>query len=198
LQAPVTSLYRHVDGKEALLRAMTDATLSEAALPAVSPPGWRAQLELSARLHFGLLRQHPWLARVMYVTRPRPIASAVSYADWVLRALDGHGLSASQRMYLHIALHTFIQGMAVNLEAEADALSETGLSEDAWMAAELQEFEALAASGRYPFFAKTLHEFSDGFDLRMEALFETGLQALLDGFAKVIHCPEQFTRCGGQ
>jgi hypothetical protein len=111
----------------------------------------------------------------------------------VLRALDGHGLSASRRMYLHIALHTFIQGMAVNLEAEADALGETGLSEDAWMATELEEFEALAASGRYPFFAKTLHDFSDGFDLRMETLFETGLQALLDGFAQVIE-PSQRPR----
>jgi DNA-binding transcriptional regulator YhcF (GntR family) len=186
LQAPVTSLYRHVDGKEALLRAMTDAALSEAVLPLVAPPGWRAQLELSARLHFGLVRQHPWLGRVMYVTRPRPLPSAISYADWVLRALDGHGLSASRRMYMHVALHTFIQGMAVNLEAEAEALSETGLSEDAWMASELAAFEALAASGRYPAFAKTLHEFSDGFELRMEEVFEIGLQALLDGFARII------------
>ena len=89
-------------------------------------------------------------------------------------------------MYLHIALHTFIQGMAVNLEAEADALGETGLSEDAWMSTQLQDFEALAASGRYPYFAKTLHEFEQGFELSMDTLFETGLQALLDDFAKLI------------
>lgn len=100
--------------------------------------------------------------------------------------MDGHGLSASERMYLHIALHTFIQGMAVNLEAEADALGETGLSEDAWMSTQLQDFEALAASGRYPYFAKTLHEFEQGFELSMDTLFETGLQALLDDFAKLI------------
>jgi DNA-binding transcriptional regulator YhcF (GntR family) len=186
LGAPVTSLYRHVDGKEALLRAMTESALSEASLPLRPPPGWRAQLEVSARLHFRVLRAHPWLARVLHVTRPRPVSSAISYANWVLRALDGHGLSASQRMYVHIALHAFIQGMAVNLEAEADALGETGLSEDAWMSTQLQEFKALAMSGHYPFFAKTLGELDRGFDLSMDALFETGLQALLDGFAKVI------------
>jgi len=186
LTSPVTSLYRHVDGKEALLRAMTESVLSEVSLPLTPPSGWRAQLEVSARLHFRVLRRHPWLARVLHVTRPRPLSSAIAHADWVLGALDGHGLSASQRMYLHIALHTFIQGMAVNLEAEADALGETGLTEDAWMSTQLQEFEALAASGRYPFFGKTLSEFEQGFDLSMDLLFETGLQALLDGFANVI------------
>ena len=36
LGAPVTSLYRHVDGKEELLRAMTDSALGEGVLPAAS------------------------------------------------------------------------------------------------------------------------------------------------------------------
>jgi DNA-binding transcriptional regulator YhcF (GntR family) len=39
LGAPVTSLYRHVNGKEELLRAMTDSVMGEAALPPKAPPG---------------------------------------------------------------------------------------------------------------------------------------------------------------
>lgn len=186
LGAPVTSLYRHVDGKEALLRAMTDAALGEASLPAAPPPGWRAQLELAARLHFATLRRHPWLARLLTITRPRPLGNAVAYADWILRALDGHGLTAAERMNLHIVLHAFVQGLAVNLEAEADARSETGVGDDAWMEGELSAFDALAASGRYPAFAGAMAEFDHGFDLDIDALFELGLATLLDGFARFI------------
>lgn len=180
---PVTSLYRHVDGKDALLMAMTDAALSETSWPATPPPGWRAQLEVAARLLFSVLRRHPWLARVMHVSRPRPLGSALVYAEWTLRALEGHGLSASVRMNLHIVLYAFVQGMAVNLEAEADAQSDTGLSEDAWMHTQLDGFRGLAESGAFPAFGRTLYGLDGSYDLDMDALFETGLALLLDGFA---------------
>jgi AcrR family transcriptional regulator len=186
LGAPVTSFYRHVRSKEDLLAAMTDSALGEGSLPARPPPGWRAQLELAARTHWRLLRRHPWMARTMSITRPMPLANAIAYADWVLRALDGLGLDADRRMRIHIIVPAFIQGMAVNLESEADAASETGMSDSDWMDTQLGEFNALAASGRFPSFAAVLQELDDNFELDLDGLFELGLRSMLGGLERII------------
>jgi len=165
---------------------MTDAALGEEKLPSSAPSGWRAQLEVEAQLQWRVLRRHPWLARAMSVTRPRALPNAIAHAEWVLRALDGHGLDAASRMHMHIILHGFIKGITVNLETEAEAVSETGMSDDEWMRIQEADFTAFAASGRYPAFASVLLELSSGFDLDFEALFEQGLRAILDGFARII------------
>jgi DNA-binding transcriptional regulator YhcF (GntR family) len=184
--APVMSLYRHVKGKDELLRAMTDVAMGEAALPARRPSTWRVQLEVAARGTWSVLRRHPWLARTMNITRPMPLPNAIAYADWILHALDGLGLDAAQRMRLHIVLYAFVQGMAVNLEVEADAASETGMNDSDWMDSQLGAFAALAQSGRYPAFAAVLNELDAGFDLEIDVLFELGLKSVLDGFARTI------------
>ncbi|MDX3066377.1 MULTISPECIES: TetR/AcrR family transcriptional regulator C-terminal domain-containing protein [Streptomyces] len=44
----------------------------------------------------------------------------------------------------------------------------------------------LAESGRFPTFAKIVGAFEDGYDLRLDILFELGLTALLDGLAPVV------------
>jgi AcrR family transcriptional regulator len=186
LEVPVMSLYRHVASKDALLRLLTDAALGEVQLPAAPPVGWRAQLEVAARVQWAVLRRHPWLARLLSMTRPVPLPSALAHAEWVLRALDGHGLDAGQRMRMHILLHGFLQGIAANLETEAEAVSQTGMSDDEWMAGQVEQYTALARSGRYPAFAAMLEELRAGFDLDFDALFEVGLQALLDGYAGII------------
>ena len=186
LDASVMSLYRHVKSKEELFRALVDVALGESVLPESPPPGWRAQLELVARREWAAFRQHPWLARVMSISRPEPLASSIAYAEWMLRALDGHGLDAVTRMQMHITLFGFVQGIAVNLETEAEARGDTGMTDDEWMQTRLPDFAALAASGRFPFFAAVLRELDPGFDLSFDDLFELGLRALLDGFAHVI------------
>ncbi|WP_437332120.1 TetR/AcrR family transcriptional regulator C-terminal domain-containing protein [Sorangium sp. So ce394] len=188
LGAPVMSLYRHVASKEELVSLMTDAAFGEAALPATVPLGWRAQLEASARVQWAAFRRHPWLARVINMTRPEPLPNAIAHAEWILRALDGHGLDAAERMKLHIILYGFLQGIATNLEAEVDATSATGMTDDEWMAGRVAQFHALAASGRYPAFARVLDAFAGtgGFSLDFDELFALGLRALLDGFARVI------------
>jgi DNA-binding transcriptional regulator YhcF (GntR family) len=189
LGSPVMSLYRHVKSKDELLALMTDAALGEDPLPATAPPGWRARVEIAARVQWRVLRKHPWLGRVMSLSRPSPLPNAIAHAEWLLAALDGHGLDAAQRMHIHVIVHGFIQGIAVNLETEAEAVGETGMSEDDWMQTQLPAFEALASSGRYPAFAAVLGELDGGFDLDFETLFELGLGALLDGFERVIVRP---------
>ena len=192
--APVMSLYRHVGNKEELLRLMADAAIGEERLPETKPAGWRAQLEVAAQVQWRGLRKHPWLVRLISLTRPNPLPNALAHADWVLRALNGHGLDANARMQLHIILHGFIQGLAVNLETEAEAVSETGMSDEEWMQTQREEFAALAATGRFPAFAAALVELADGFELDLEAIFDLGLSALLEGFARVVEPPRRRKR----
>jgi AcrR family transcriptional regulator len=183
--APVMSLYRHVRSKDDLLRLMTDAALAREPLPATPPKGWRAQLEVAARAEWCVFRQHPWLARVVNLTRPEPLPSAISFADWVFRALEETKLSAGEKMRMHVLLHSYVQGLAVNVEAEANAAGETGMSNEEWMHERGEAFSRMAASGKYPAFARVVGELGD-FEIEFESLFEHGLKAMLDGFDKCL------------
>jgi DNA-binding transcriptional regulator YhcF (GntR family) len=186
LGAPVMSLYRHVDGKDELLRLIADAAVSEEALPKSVPIAWRPRLELAARLEWRTFCRHPWLARLMSVTRPVPSPIMLTYANFVLLALEGTGLDAATRMRFHIVLHGFVQGIAVNLESEVEAASQTGLSDEEWMETRLDDFTALADSGRYPAFARVIRELDGDFDHSLDRIFELGLGVVLDGFARQI------------
>lgn len=183
---PVMSLYRHVKSREELVAYMVDAALGETPLPANPPEGWRAQLELGSRLEWKMMCRHPWLAPVMNVSRPSPTPNALAFVDWVLRALDGTALSGGEKLQVHVVLHGFIQGLAVNVEAEAQAAGESGVSEAEFMRSHEERFTELAASGRYPYFAKMMRDVDEGFDMELDALFELGLRALLDGFAPAV------------
>lgn len=186
LRVSAMSLYRHVPGKDALMIRMTDAVLSEESLPSTPPPGWRPQLEIAARLEWRAFRRHPWLAQVMKITRPQPLPNALSLAEWVLRALDGRDLEAAEMMNIHIALHGYVQGLAGNIEAEAQAASESGMSDDDWMRGQASAFEALAGSGQFPVFASVYQRLREGFELDFDRIFEVGLHSMLDGLAPML------------
>jgi hypothetical protein len=175
------SLYRHVHGKEELIQRMTEAVLCEESLPDIPPKGVRAQLEVAARAEWRVFKRHPWVARVLKMTRPEPMPNAIALAEWVLRALEEAGLDAATRLRLHILIHGFVQGVAVNLESEAVAARETGMSEDDWMRENDSAFRQLAASGRYPAFGRAFASLSAGFDLDLDEVFEMGLRTMLDG-----------------
>ena len=176
------SIYRHVAGKQELVRAMYERALGEYRLPDIVPKSWRAQLEIAARSEWRMLCAHPWLARVVNLTRPQATPAALAFADWVMRALDELGFDGGTKLRLHILMHTFLQGLALNVEEEANARSETGITEEGWMLEEEPKFAALAASGPYPAFARMLAQV-DQFDLDFDRLFETGLGVMLDGIA---------------
>lgn len=186
LDAPVMSLYRHLHSKEELVELMADAALSELPLPVKVPKGWRAQLELGSRLEWQMLRRHPWLVRVLNISRPTATPAAMAFVDWVLRALEPTALDEPSKLRLHVTLHSFVQGLAVNVEAEAQATGETGRTEAEHMSAQEAQFAAVAASGRYPHFARMMQGIGASFEIETDALFELGLAAMLDGFAPAI------------
>jgi len=184
LDVPVMSLYRHVKNKAQVIALMAESLLSSRPLPKTPPAGWRAQLELSTRAEWELMKKHPWLARVMQINRPYASKSGLQFADWVLRALADSKLDAAGKMMVHVLLHSFVQGLAVNLEAEAQARGDTGISDEEHMQVEDPQFTALAAGGELPHFAAVMAGLSQGFDLNVDALFEKGLKVLLDGLAR--------------
>ncbi|MEU5846909.1 TetR/AcrR family transcriptional regulator [Saccharopolyspora shandongensis] len=182
------SLYRHVAGKDQLVMLMADAAFGERGYPAQPPTGWRARLELCARTLWSLYRRHPWLAQLSPITRPLPLPNLAVHAEWALAALDGLNLGAAAMCDLHVLLFSHVQGIAVHLEREQQALGASGVSEDEWMDNQAPTLEAIIGTGRYPTFAGVLTTLSaEGYDLILDDLFDLGLRLLLDGLATRIH-----------
>ena len=175
------SLYQHVASKDDLLLMMIDRAFGAEPLPTEPPASWRVALETTARTQWACYRRHPWLAQAMSLTRPQPVASALAHTEYVLRALDGCGLDTTAAFNVDIMLFGYVRGIAIALESEAQAEAETGMDNDEWMRAHMDPLMSLAATGRFPMFARIAA--LDDFDFDLDALFELGLTCLLDGLA---------------
>ncbi|GAA3072162.1 GntR family transcriptional regulator [Streptomyces roseofulvus] len=180
------STYRYVPSKEELVLHMADAAFGEETYPAEAPEGWRARVELGARAMWRLYRKHPWLAQLGSLSRPLLVPRLLVHGEWILAALDGHGLAPTELFDIHVLIYSHVQGLAVHLEREAHAEAATGQSEGQWMDSRASDLQALAESGRFPTFAKVVGAFEDGYDLDLDALFERGLTALLDGLTPLV------------
>ena len=180
LGAGPMSLYRHVRDKDDLLLRMMDAVLREARLPASAPPGWRPRLEVAARSLWAAFRRHPWLAPALSLTRPQAVAGGLAYTEWVLAALAEAGLATTLAFDVHLTLFTFVRGVAVNLESEAAEVAASGLTSEEWVAAHQHELREITRDGGYPHFTRLV---AQGYDLKLDGLFERGLRYLLDGLA---------------
>ncbi|MFE7190633.1 GntR family transcriptional regulator [Kitasatospora sp. NPDC057541] len=175
------SVYRYVTSKDELVLLAADAAFGEAGYPADPPTGWRPRLELGARTLWTLFRRHPWLAHLSPLTRPLLLPNLLTHAEWALAALDGHGLSPTAALDIHVLLYSHVEGIAVNLERETQARATTGLTDDQWTDTRLAAFATPGAATRFPVFTRLTAELTDGYDLDLDALFELGLATLLDG-----------------
>ncbi|MFV8127019.1 TetR/AcrR family transcriptional regulator C-terminal domain-containing protein [Streptomyces syringium] len=184
------STYRYVPSKEDLVLHMADAAFGEQSYPADAPEDWRTRIELGARTLWSLYRKHPWLAQLGSLTRPLLVPNLMVHGEWMLGALDGHGLDPTTLFDIHVLLYSHVQGLAGHLEMEAHAAASTGQSEDQWMDSRAPALQGLVESGRFPTFAKVVGSFTDGYDLNLDALFEFGLKALLDGLTSLIEGQE--------
>jgi DNA-binding transcriptional regulator YhcF (GntR family) len=184
------SPYRYVPSKDDLILLMADTAFGEESYPANAPEEWRSRIELGARTLWTLYRRHPWLAQIDSLTRPLLVPNLMVHDEWTLRALDGHGLDPTRLFDIHVLLYSHVQGLAMHLEMEAHAEAATGQSGDQWMDSRTPVIRELVESGRFPTFTKVFGSFEDGYDLRLDALFEFGLKALLDGLTPIIEGQE--------
>jgi DNA-binding transcriptional regulator YhcF (GntR family) len=178
------SLYRHVPGKEDLILAMIDTALGEYALPERLPDGWRRRAELIAFLEWTVFRRHPWLGPSMSLTRPQLSPNGLRMTEFMLGAFDGTGLTLNERMYVQIMLFTFVRGVASALEPEAEAIRETGMTNDEWMATQERTMESLIDVHGMTRFRELIGQ--EDFDLDLDALFRFGLTRLLDGVEQLV------------
>jgi DNA-binding transcriptional regulator YhcF (GntR family) len=152
--------------------------LGELSLPARHPAGWRAALELVARLEWAGFQRHPWLGPSMSLTRPQLAPNAMRLSEWVMSVFDGTRLPVADRMYVQILIFTFVRGVASAIEPEVEAIRETGITNEQWVEEQTTTFLALTdANAMTNFRALT----SSDFDFDLDLLFEFGLGRLLDG-----------------
>ena len=185
LGVPTMSLYRQVRGKDGLVLLMIDAAIGEEPFPESQPQGWRAGLEVTARMQWRGFQWHPWLAPVMSITRPQLAPNALRHTEWNLRALEGTGLGFGERMYVNILLFSFVRGVASALEAETQAERDTGLTSDEWMDTQGEVLRSMLASGALATFRR-MTAAEGGFDFDLDTLFAFGLERLLDGLERFI------------
>ncbi|MEV4899127.1 TetR/AcrR family transcriptional regulator C-terminal domain-containing protein [Nonomuraea sp. NPDC055795] len=179
LDIPTMSLYRHVRGEEDLAALMSDSAFGEMEFPATSPAGWRARLEMAARLQWHLYQRHPWLPRLVSLTHPQPMPNMLRHADWVLRALRELGLDTETGQMAWWTVVNYVRGTATNLEPQAESERHTGLTSEQWCASHMPLFHAGLPSGSLP--EQLPHP-----DFDLTAYFEFGLQRVLDGIAVLV------------
>lgn len=175
LGLPTMSLYGLVRGKEELAALMADTVFGELELPERPPAGWRAHLELAARLQWHLYLRHPWLSRLMSLTHPQPLPHMLRFGDWGMNAVLGVGLDPEAARVVWWAVANHVRGTATNLEAQHDAERHTGLSPGQWYTDHLPAFRAGLSTQTAPL--------GDRLEFDLTAFFEAGLRLLLDGVA---------------
>ncbi|GII94176.1 GntR family transcriptional regulator [Sinosporangium siamense] len=175
------AIYRHVRGRDDLVRTMADLAYGEERYPDAKL-GRRDRLEMVARVLWRIYRRHPWLPHLTPLGRPLPLPGVVGHGEQLLLALDGLGLDPATMMTTEVMLYAYVQGLAVHLEREAQATSATGLSEEQWVDTQAGAINAMFFTGRAPLSAKLISDLGpDGFDFDLDRIFEFGLQTLLNG-----------------
>ncbi|NYV77979.1 TetR/AcrR family transcriptional regulator, partial [Streptomyces sp. UH6] len=174
------SLYRHVADKDDLLTRMLDTVIARHPLPAERPAYWREAVELAARQLWTVFRRHPWLAPAMSVTRPQMLLAGMQYSEWMLATMLGEGLDPQTAFTTHLTLLNHARGIAVHLETEREAEAHTGLDNEEWLDSQEAAFQQVMSTGRFPMLSLVT---TGGYDFDLDALFEFGLQRLLDGLA---------------
>jgi DNA-binding transcriptional regulator YhcF (GntR family) len=177
------SLYRHVPGKDELTLFMVDAAASDFPFPATRPAGWRPALEYAARLLWTVFRRHPWAAEALSMTRPQLLPNLLHYAEWTLGALEETGLDANTTMDIYLTVFGHVRGTALNLQAEAQAEQDTGLTADEWTNTQEPALRDMVATGDYPAFERIVQQ---DYDFDLDRLFDFGLTRLLDGIAVLL------------
>jgi hypothetical protein len=89
------------------------------------------------------------------------------------------GLDVSDRLHMAVTLANYVRGLAVNLEPEAQAVQDTGMTNDEWMDTQVPLMTQIVSSGEYPMFVEMAT--ADDVVLSLDSLFEFGLARLLDG-----------------
>jgi hypothetical protein len=157
---------------------MTDNVFARYPLPPIEPE-WRTGLESLCRLQWRGYQDHPWLAQYVSMTRPQLVPRAMAHTERAMSILAGMGLDIAERLHMAVTLANYVRGTAVSLEPEAQAMQDTGMTNDEWMETQVPLMTEIVSSGEYPMFVAMAN--ADNVELSLDSLFEFGLARLLDG-----------------
>jgi DNA-binding transcriptional regulator YhcF (GntR family) len=184
LDIAVMSLYRHVAGKDELVLLMSDTVFGEVDVTGPPDAGWRAELEAISRAQWAMSRRHPWLSSVMSLSRPMLAPNGMAMTERSMRAVHDAGFDLPTALRVSVSLAAFVLGVAASVQLDVEAELETGLTTDEWMQSQDATFSGIMAANPFPLLAQV--GAIPGFELDLDALFETGLTLLLDGFAQLV------------
>ncbi|GAA2786517.1 GntR family transcriptional regulator [Nonomuraea dietziae] len=168
------TLYRHLEAKAELTQLIADAAFAEIEYPE-PPPGCALPPAGGRSAAVGDLPAPSLLPRLVSITRRSRCRGCWSTGLWTLRALDGLGLDPNTRLHVYATMVNYVRGTAVNIESEAGAELDTGMTSKQWIRARLPVDGPLIAQVTEP-----------GAELDLESLFAFGLERLLDGLSVVL------------
>jgi DNA-binding transcriptional regulator YhcF (GntR family) len=177
------ALYRYVGGKDALVLQMVDVAIGEFPTPQQRPASWRAVIETAARAQWAAYKAHLWLASAVSIGRPQVLPNLLPHTDAVLRAVGSFGVDANTSMYAAITVFGYVRGVALNLETEAYAEQDTGLTADEWADQQGGRLAELIVEQDLAGFRALAEPDGFDFDFQLDHLFEFGLGIVLDGLA---------------
>jgi AcrR family transcriptional regulator len=164
------SLYRHVSGKDELVRRMLDVALGLA--PAFEIPNWRTGLERWARELLAVLYRHPWGIDVP-ITRMLGTVAQLSWLNRGLECLADTTLDENQKAQMVLLVNGYVFWSARLAFQVPDDLEAPMIPEEF----ALDEFPALKRAAEGNVFAD---------ESPFEELFDYGLQRVLDGVSSAI------------
>jgi TetR/AcrR family tetracycline transcriptional repressor len=158
------ALYKHYPSMDALLDAVSELLILEVQVPAPQPGGWQARVRQFARDYRQLAYRHPKsyaLLATRRFTRPR----SLGVLDAILGALLEEGFEPPVAVELFRALNHYCNGACLDeLAGLADAQRKKRPKEPP---------AALESLGKVAAWLGPAH---------FEAIFESGLEALIVGF----------------
>lgn len=192
LGSATMTIYYYVSSKADIIALMHDAILEDVIIPAGEVPGdWRdATVEISRRSRNALIA-HPWSLASLGDARFGP--NAMRHYEQSLAALRPTALATGQKIALTAILDDYVLGSAMHT---VESLERVRAAErDPALAVEAMSFgAALLGTGEFPELAalaatsvRTEDVAAEGPAMNTEALdaqFEAGLNALLDGLSR--------------
>lgn len=192
LGAGTMTLYHYVRNKEELVALMDDAHIAESLVPEGElPEDWRKALTVIARRTRAALMRHPWALQALQAAQFGP--NAMRHFEQSLAALARTPLDGATKFAVLAIVDDYVFG---NVLRAGEVLARRQTARDR----PREEVEAVVAyamseirTGRYPHTQALLGETRPGETPRPEeteagrfdadAVFDQGLEALLDGLA---------------
>lgn len=180
LGSGAASLYRYVVNKDELLDWMVDEVLAEYTLPRLAG-NWRTDLRRIACRSRSMVLRHPWMNAIS-AFRSSLGPNTVRWLELTLHAIDGLGLDIDEMLVVSNTLLAFARGYAAGEIAEQDTSRRSGLTREEWMISRAGHTQAILKTGKYPMFARVVHDAKAPHDPRAaERGFLLGLDHILDG-----------------